>query len=247
MTFSDETVMAYADGELDAATRAAVELAMASDPDLAQRIARHRGLRQQLRREFDPVLAEPLPDRLLAAATGNALAQAHSGNVVTLQRRPMRQWTWPQWGAIAASLVVGLLLAPLLRRAPTEGLGIRDGKVLVSGTLAHALTEQLASTQTADAPVRVGVSFQSRNGDYCRTFTLHEQNAVAGVACRDRDSWRIEALAAAHPAASGPGVYQPAASPLPPGIEQSVSELIVGEPLDAKAEAAARARGWRGP
>ncbi|GAC1453332.1 MAG: anti-sigma factor [Steroidobacteraceae bacterium] len=245
MTFSDETVMAYADGELDEATRAAVELAMVGDPDLARRVARERGLRAQLRREFDPTLAEPVPERLLAAARGGSAAKPDTDNVITLKRRPVRQWAWPQWGAIAASLVLGVLIAPLLRREPAhETLAMRDGKLMVSGALRAALTEQLASTQPAPAPVRVGLSFRSRNGDYCRTFTLHEQGAVAGVACRDRDSWRIEALAATRPASSGSGEYQPAASAMPAGVERAVSELIVGEPLDAKAEAAARDSGW---
>ena len=40
MTFTDETLSAYVDGELDAATRAALEGAMATDPQLAQRLAR---------------------------------------------------------------------------------------------------------------------------------------------------------------------------------------------------------------
>lgn len=244
MTFSDETVMAYADGELDAATRAAVELAMASDSELARRVARQRGLRERLRREFDRALSEPVPERLLAAARGGAVAKPNTSNVITLKRMPVRQWAWPQWGAIAASLVVGILIAPLLRREPVQGtLAMRDGKLVVSGALGRALTDQLAGTQPAEAPVRVGLSFRSRTGVYCRTFTLHEQSAVAGVACRDRDSWRIEALAATHP--SGSGAYQPAASSMPPGVEQSVSELIVGDPLDAKAEAAARGKGWR--
>ena len=49
MTFSEETLIAYADGELDAATRAALEAALASDPQLAQRIERHRALRARPR------------------------------------------------------------------------------------------------------------------------------------------------------------------------------------------------------
>jgi hypothetical protein len=245
MTFSDETVMAYADGELDGATRAALEAAMLTDPDLAHRVAHHRELRGRLHAEFDPVLSAPIPERLLAAATGTR-GQARTGNIIALQRTASRYWAWPQWGALAAGLIVGVLIAPLLRHAPAEGpLGIRDGRILASGALAHALSAQLASNQQADAPVYLGVSFVSRSGDYCRTFTLRDKSAVAGLACRERERWRLEALAATRPPGSGSGQYQPAASALPPGIEQAVDALIVGEPLDAQAEAAASANDWR--
>jgi hypothetical protein len=245
MAFSDETVMAYVDGELHDAARAALEVAMATDSDLAERVARERRLRERLRSEFDPVLGEPIPERLLATAKGSA-AQARSGNIVSLKRSPASHWTWPQWGAIAASLILGVLLGPLLWHEPTPGpLGLRDGKVLASGALAHELSEQLASNPRADAPVHVGVSFLARTGAYCRTFMLRDKSAVAGLACREGESWRLEALVAAPSAASGPGEYQPAASSLPTGIERAVDELIVGDPLDAKAEAAARGNAWR--
>ncbi|MGB9330510.1 MAG: hypothetical protein WCB10_07055 [Steroidobacteraceae bacterium] len=245
MTFSDETVMAYVDGELDDATRAALEVAMATDSDLAERVARERRLRARLHSEFDPVLREPIPERLLAATKGSS-AKGPTGNIIWLKRIPARHWSWPQWGAVAASLILGVLIAPLLRHEPTGGpLGIRDGTVLASAALAHALSEQLASNQVANAPVHVGVSFLSRNGDYCRTFMLRDKSAVAGLACREGGSWRLQAFAATDRATSGSAEYQPAASSLPPAIEQSVDALIVGAPLDAKGEAAARDKGWR--
>jgi hypothetical protein len=245
MIFSDETVMAYLDGELDEATRAALEVAMTTDMDLADRVARERSLRARLHSEFDPVLREPIPERLLVAAKGSS-AKGPTGNIISLKRIPARDWSWPQWSAIAASLILGVLIAPLLRHEPNEGpLGIRDGKVLASGVLAHALSEQLASNQVANAPVHLGVSFLSRNGNYCRTFMLRDKSAVAGLACREGESWRLQALAAADRATSGSGEYKPAASSLPPAVEQSVDALIVGDPLDAKGEAAARGEGWR--
>jgi hypothetical protein len=245
MTFSDETVLAYVDGELDDATRAALELTMATDSDLAEHVARERRLRARLHSEFDPVLAEPIPERLLAAANGNS-ANARSDHIIWLKRIAARHWSWPQWSAVAASLILGVLIAPLLRHEPTAGqLAIRDGEILASGGLAHALSEQLASNQAAEAPVHVGVSFLSRSGDYCRTFALRDKSAVAGLACREGGSWRLEALAATRPATSASGEYKPAASSLPPVVAASVDELIVGDPLDAKAEAAARGNGWR--
>ena len=52
MKFSQEDLMAYADGELDAETRAAVEAAMAEDPSIAAEVARHRALRDRVHGAF---------------------------------------------------------------------------------------------------------------------------------------------------------------------------------------------------
>ncbi len=244
MTFSNETLSAYTDGELDAATRAAVEAAMASDPQLEQRIAEYRALRARLQQAFAPVLAEPLPERLLASARG-APARQRPSNVIELQTRPRARWSWPQWGAMAASLVIGALLGPLLSRSPTGNAPVdtRGGQMLARGMLERALSEQLAGTQPAAAPVQVGVTFRARSGAYCRTFLVHDESQLAGLACRARSAWRIETLARTDPGPNRAGL-RPAGSALPPAVAGTLDELIAGEPLDAAAEAAARARGW---
>src|SRR5579863_1810506 len=160
MTFSDENLSAYADGELDEATRAALEAAMAADPVLARRVARHRALRARVQDAFAPVLTEPVPERLLAAARGPGSAE-RADNVIAFQARPRPRWSWPQWGAMAACLIAGLLLGPLLLRpsaAPTP-LATSGGRVLASGVLARALSQQLSSAQPVSAPVEIGVSF----------------------------------------------------------------------------------------
>jgi len=79
MTIPDETLMAYADGELEPAQRADVEAALAANPTLAQRVEQHRALRRKLNAAFDPVLMETVPNALVvtvhtapAAAVGGA-------------------------------------------------------------------------------------------------------------------------------------------------------------------------------
>jgi anti-sigma factor RsiW len=74
MTISEETLMAYADGELDAAARASVEAAMQEDPEIRERVARHHALREAMQGAFSAVLKEPVPERLLNAARGQAAA-----------------------------------------------------------------------------------------------------------------------------------------------------------------------------
>jgi hypothetical protein len=244
MTFPDEVLMAYADGELDAGTRAAIEAAMDSDPAIARRIAQHRALRGRVQSAFDRILEEPVPARLLEAAR-SAPGGAPRDNIVPL-RRPMRRWSWPQWTAVAASLLVGVVAGRLaaLHPASSGPIATRGGTMLASGVLAQALSDQLASAQAAAEPVRIGVSFRSRSGEYCRTFVLRTP-ALAGLACRSDAGWRIGVLARAESPAGVAGAYRQAASSMPPALVAAVGAEIAGEPLDAAAEAAARARRWR--
>jgi anti-sigma factor RsiW len=240
MSFDEETLIAYADGEVDAATGAAVEAAAASDPQLAQRIAQHRALRGRLHAAFAPVLEERVPERLIATVRGGAAAVS-AENVIALRPRP--RWSWPQWGAMAASLVLGVLLGLLLRPSGAP-IATRDGQILASGPLARALSDQLASTAAPGAPVEVGVSFRAKSGAYCRSFVLHAGGSLAGLACREQALWQVMVLAPAE-GPGAPGAYRPAASPLPPAVARSLDELIAGEPLDAAGEAQARSRGWQ--
>lgn len=251
MTFSDEVLMAYADEELDARTRAAVEAAMASDPQIAHRIARHKALRQRVHAAFEEVAGEPVPVRLLEvvrSAPSAARDKPATGptHVVPLRRQPVRSWTLPWWGAIAASLIIGVLAGRLVwvhSRTP-EVIALRDGRILARGVLADALSNQLAANQPAAGTVRIGISFRSKSGHYCRTFTLRQPAALAGLACRAADGWQLGALAAADASGGGTGGYRQAASSQPPAIVAAVSDRMAGEPLDARAEAAARGRHW---
>lgn len=244
MRFSDETVMAYVDGELDESIRAAVDAALPTDPDLFERITLQRMLRDRLHQEFDPVLTEQIPQRLLAAAQGSPV-RARAADVIPLGQTAPARWSWPLWGAIAASLVIGVVVAPLLWRPSTEApLVIRDGQLRATGSLARALSEQLASNQAADAPAHIGISFLASDGNYCRTFLLRGKNALAGLACYADGGWQLRATAVADHLSSAWGGYQTATSSMPPEIAQAVSQSIVGDPLDASAEAGARANGW---
>jgi hypothetical protein len=253
MTFSDDILMAYADGELDLRTRAQVEDAMAADPEIARRVAAHQALRNTLRSGFDKVLDEPVPDHLIAAARATSRARSENRVVVPLRPRRARtlalpSWAWPRWGAIAASFVLGALVwhfgtdwyssRPLIER---------DGQLLAAGALDKALSNQLASAQPAQAPVQIGVSFRSKGGNYCRTFQVREHTNLAGLACRDQDKWRLEALAQGEASPGAHPDFRPAGSALPPSIAQAVDQAIDGEPLDAEAEARAKTNQWRGP
>ncbi|HET9511029.1 MAG TPA: anti-sigma factor [Sphingomonas sp.] len=224
-----ETLMAYADGELDDIAAARVARAVAADPALAAEVDAHRALRARLAGGFAPVAAEPVPDRFAALL-------ARPAPVVSLDDRRIRKrgW-WPMTGAIAASLVVGLMTGQALR----TGGGI-DGQAppVASGPLATALTRQLASDQSG-AAVRMIASFRTSDGAYCRVFAAP---ATSGVACRTGDGWTLRRTAAG--AGAQATDYRQAGSG-DAAMLAAAQDMMVGDPLDAAGEAAAREAGWR--
>src|SRR6202043_1868114 len=68
-TVSEADLQAYADGRLDAERRAEVESWLAARPEDAERVAAYRRLGEALHAAYDPVLAEPVAERLERAGT----------------------------------------------------------------------------------------------------------------------------------------------------------------------------------
>ena len=222
MTFDDETLMAFADGELEAAAAAEVEHAMRQDPAVARRVDDFRRVAAQVRRSQDAVLAEPVPLRLLAAARGGRRSRPRA----------------IQAFGLAASLLVGVAVIWAVRDSSTPAIE-SSGRGLVAGAaLDRALTDEL-SGEAGDGAVRVGLSFLDRDGRYCRTFQLE---AVAGLACRVEARWQVELATSSTP--GDDAAYRRAGSRIPDLVRSAVEERMDGEPLDAAAERAARDREW---
>jgi anti-sigma factor RsiW len=68
-TVSEADLQAYADGRLGVERRAEVEAWLAARPEDAERVAAYRRLGEALHAAYDPVLAEPVAERLERAGT----------------------------------------------------------------------------------------------------------------------------------------------------------------------------------
>jgi hypothetical protein len=236
---TQEQLMSYVDGEASAETRAEVEAALAADETLRRRIAEERRLRRHMANLYAPALTEPVPDRL----TG--LFRGEETNVVAFKRpNPApapspspSPWRWLSTAAaVAASLVLGVFVGQQL---DMRQAGAQEASMLrAQGTLATALQTELASSQSAAAPIRIGISFTGPDGQPCRTV---ETADAAGLACRSDGEWRLALLASTpSPRASE---YQQAGSAA--GLVMSAAqEMIVGEPMSAAQERQARDAGW---
>jgi anti-sigma factor RsiW len=246
---SDETLMAYADGEADAATRAQVEAAMHEDPEVARRVARHRALRDVMRGAGASVLDEPVPERLIAAARGRAPA---TGTVVDLsqareaaiRKAPGLSRGW-QPAAMAASLLMGLALGYLVWHQGSAALiqANSSGGLVAGAVLAEALSTQLSDERSPSRLATAGLSFRAKTGDYCRAFALMGADASSGLACHQANGWSIKVLAQSS-SAGGPTQFRTAGSELSPAIRAAIEGSIEGEPLDHAGEVAARQTGW---
>ena len=259
MTIPNETLMAYVDGELDPSASAEVERALRADPELAARAARYRDLRSRLESAYAPELAEPVPERLLAALRApppRTVVSVHEARVARRAAPAGRgdaRWMATRWtGLRLTSMAAGVLLAlgaVLLVWRDSQSVMIRaaDGALVASGALARGLSDQLSGDSTSSSKVTTGLSFLAKSGDYCRTFSIAHGAEGTGLACRRNEVWRIAVLAQPASGVAGDGSqYRTASSALPPAVLSAVQDRISGDPLDRAAELAARARGWRG-
>ena len=190
MTYSDETLMAYADGELEPAERAAIEHAMQADPAIAEAVARHRALRQDIAAAFAGILDEPVPARLQPPAAApvvslDAARAARAAHAAPAPAPTRRRWSWPEWGALAAMLMVGVLVGKVVPQGGQPAIAGNGTEVVAQGELASALDRQVGGKDAG--AVRVGVSFAARDGAYCRSFVM---GTSAGLACREGGQWR---------------------------------------------------------
>ncbi len=256
MKISDEMLMAYADGELDATAREAVESAMREDPQIVERVGRHRALRRRIQEAYSAVLLEDVPDRLLRAAQGAAAterkvvnlqdARAPRGHSARRTRPLPRQWQWRAAGAMAASVIVGVGVGFFIwgRTAPPFARGA-DGALVARGQLAQALSNQLAAEQSQASSVQIGLSFLAKSGDYCRTFALSGEQSPSGLACRHGEEWQVRAVTQGPDEVAGASEYRTAGSTMPAMIRALVEAQVAGEPLDQAGEREARQRDWK--
>lgn len=233
MRFSDETLIAFADGALDEPTRRAVERAMRDDPALAAKVRQHMAMRDEVFRAFARTMHATPPPRLHTVSTSAKVVHLDS---VRLAKRevaelPRRRWRWREWSAVGAAAAAGVLAGVMLLAGVQDEVQLattvgENGVLTARGKLDTALSRQFSSAPQGAAGIKVGISFVGRDGQYCRTFDI---GASAGLACRAGGAWKIPVLAEG----GGAGA-----------VMAAVEARAVGPALDAKGEQAAVQHNW---
>jgi len=225
----EATIIAWVDGELDELAAARIARAVEADPEAAALAERHRAMKARFATAFGPIANEPVamptpePAQVISLAAVRAERQA--------QAAPPAKRSWAFGGAIAASLLVGLLAGQKIGQP--AGLGDRPDALALSAPLAMALDSQLSGDKGA---IRVALTFKDRDGHYCRNFAGRN---VSGIACRNGGEWRLRY---AVPGPDQTTDYRMAGTD--PGAAQLITTMMAGDPLDRPAEEAARKAGW---
>ena len=111
---SDDCLIAYLDGEVDASERREIEGWLDTDPTARDKLAALAESAALVRSAFDEVVHEPVPDRLIAAARGEKLSAERRANILPFKRgrSPAGAPAGRSWwlGLPLAASLCGLLL-----------------------------------------------------------------------------------------------------------------------------------------
>lgn len=243
MAIDDETLMAYADGALDADTARAVERAMAADEALAARVAAFADTRAAVKaaHAVPPAVPDALAARVRAMAEADAQRRAAPSGATVVDLAARRRAAPALQLALAASLAlaVGGLSGWLLAtdRSAPGGAGFAG---LDDPGLAEALSTLPSGERAAlpgGAELAAIATFRDGEGTLCREFEYDRGpvSTVVAVACRGEASWDLR-LAVTAPAAEDGG-YAPASSL--DTVEAFLSATGAGAPMSAAEERAA--------
>ncbi|MEQ8934566.1 MAG: hypothetical protein RIE56_02105 [Amphiplicatus sp.] len=192
---TDEMLTAYLDGEASLEEKRAIENAIEQDPDLRQTLERYRALKATIDRSFAGVVEQPVPQRIIEAASAPYGAYA-----APLPPRRPSKWLTPT--AMAASLAVGALAGSFLMR----GQSADENALIASAPIEKALSGHAADT--ASGAIHVVATYRAGDDRVCREFEIADAaQTSAGIACLTTSGrWSLAALEPRPPV----GAYLPA-------------------------------------
>jgi hypothetical protein len=243
---SDEILMAFADGELEEPTVAAIAKAMAEDPIIAKRIMGFQQSRRLTRSAFSAALMPDVPPELRAAVSAQIKAYETASTTqseadvkplwnIRLVRREAFMQTALAASVAAIALVLGYF-AGWHGRSEANGLIAQLESPIVRQEL-----NTTASGKDVDLPfgrLRVISTYRLANGSVCREFRLQSSiEKTEAVACRNGE-WNTT-FALADPV--NDAGYLPSAGG--DSIAAYLHNIGAGQPLvdDAEAKALAEA------
>lgn len=235
----EEMLSAYLDGNLSDADREALEVRIASDPSVSERLERLRS--------NDTMLRTAMADGISDTADEATLSRFGLGDEPAPPERAAandnRKWVWPAAAAIAAGAAVFLATRPAVQTEPWQ-----------TPAFSQAL-DVTPSLQEASLPhgnaLKPSLSFVAGDGRYCREFNLSAASPAAsrdGVACRDKGGkWQAIALIRPSGSLSSAGKIDVAGGSGSNDLDAVYGRLNASDPLPAAQERSLIASHWATP
>ncbi|MEO1140431.1 MAG: hypothetical protein AAFW87_13355 [Pseudomonadota bacterium] len=239
--FTDEQLMAFADGLADPQDTAAIEAAVANDAALAGRVDMFRQTTVHLS-ELAAARIVDVPEALEAKVREMAMASDAENDTKVVEFAQMRAQSRPSWYQmpLAASLFLAIGVAgTYFVLQPAIGTNTADLQVAglnhpsVKSAL-NGLPSGARQPTTDGGEVALIASFTNADGEICREFELDhpDRQAIVSVACHDSAGWNVRlAIAAAPVAETG---YAPASSL--ETLDAYLSATQASAPMEAEAE-----------
>ena len=263
---SDQMLMAYADNELDAASRAEIDALLPARPDLAVRIAQFMRTRHDVQQAFNSILNEHVPAALLDSVRSLPLGNSN----VEPFRKPSASRSSAMRGATSSSFrtytamaaSIGLLIgcasgwyARAVANSPVgiESVAAPDAGIRATGAIQTALETGVSQVPVAIASVEGGTvvpltTFRGKDKRYCREYEISSDSRYQGLACRNaKGGWDVvfHGRTAVKTVASAPGSLGPAAAKPQLPIDVAVDEIIDGGVFDRQEELDTIKNGWK--
>lgn len=253
--FDDETLMAFADGELDPATTEAVAAAVDADPALAARLGMFMETRSLARSAFAPMLERPVPqaltDTVRAGMAEPPAVESPVARVIPFRARSRKtpppattpSATAPRRLPLPVAACIAIVAAGATGYLAGAGFG-PEAPVRTAFLDVPGLGEALSSVASGEKSELAGgarfeavSSFRDPQERLCREFVFAGSSAAyVAVACQEEADWNV-AFAVSTPTAEGG--YQPASSL--ETLDSFLTSIDAGPPLSAEEEAAALA------
>ncbi|MEE4378370.1 MAG: hypothetical protein V2J55_12805 [Candidatus Competibacteraceae bacterium] len=268
----DETLLAFADGELDSQQMELVATQLTNDPEARETLRIFQESAALVKDAFDQPLHEPVPDRLLQTINETEPDASVSDMRLARQKAGTAKRQKPVFSTLAAAasvaLVVGLASGyATFRVAATAYDGYTSPLLMTNDGLLSQALETTASGSLFDVQdaatagsrqITPLLTFQDQNRRFCREYeeTITTQSIrrdLVGVACRAGDgSWIPETVMARKLVAAtlpseniAASVYVPAAGADIAPFDLVIDAMMTDEPISPTEEQQLLREGWK--
>ncbi len=254
MTYSDEQLSAYLDGELSEDLGMQLALDMKTDSALANRLAGLAAASEAVKQAYKPLIEDDIPAHILSLLDESQSDEV--SNVVAFAKKdsPKPAANFSRWATpIAASfaLVFGTMVGrmSLANNQTSEGAlyaqmsGVIETENPLFDVLEQTPSSQRVSISKGEVSVLPILSFKSVDGQLCREFHAQSsESALRGLACKQRAGWEILMLNKTD--VMKESGYRTASGAGDGFMDALIDDIIVGDALDSDAEANAITKNW---